>query len=116
LPALATRLQKDMREYGLQLTFCRLIDEGDASILGAITTQPEFARALEIARSTSGERPGMWDWVMARLAGDTASAEKVAGSVFDEEARQGTLLGQLLTPGNAADAYVTFTERHTPKP
>jgi cellulose synthase operon protein C len=115
VPALAARLRKDLREYGWHLTLCRLADESDAPTLGAVTAQAEFARALEIARSRGSDEPDTWDWLMARLAGDAASAENMAARVFDEKLRTASQLSQLLAPGKAADAYISFSERHTPK-
>jgi cellulose synthase operon protein C len=114
LPALAARLRKEIREYGWQLTLYRLADESDASILGAIKSQPEFARALELARGIGNERPGVWHWLMAHLAGDVASADKIAAEVFDEKMRNATQLGQLLSPGNAAAAYAALAARGSP--
>jgi hypothetical protein len=114
-PALASRLHDEMREYGWSLTIGRIVDGSDAAVLAAIKAQPEFARAVEVARGAPVEHPASWDWLLARLAGDTASADQVAVRLFDEKRKVGAELNRLLNPGKAADAYAAFAELHAPK-
>jgi uncharacterized protein with von Willebrand factor type A (vWA) domain len=115
LPALASRLRTEMREYGWSLTMGRLVDAGDSAVIAAIKAQPDFARAAEIAHETPTDHPISWDWLLARLVGDTSGAERLAARLFDEKRRVGADLNRLLNPGNAADAYAAVAELHAPK-
>jgi cellulose synthase operon protein C len=114
-PALASRLHNEMREYGWSILMGRLVDEADAATIASIKAQPEFARAAELARAANTEHPISWDYLIARLAGDAAAADRVAPRLFTAQRRVGAELNRLLNPGNASDAYVRFTDLHMPK-
>jgi hypothetical protein len=115
LPALASRLRSEAREYGWSLSLARIAEEGEAGITAIITAQPDFASALALARAASELHAINSDWSILRLAGDSAGADRVAAQLFNERRTVSTELGRLLQPGNAAEASAAFTRAHTAK-
>jgi tetratricopeptide (TPR) repeat protein len=113
-PALATRLRQEMREYGWSTLLGPLLDDADAPTLAAIKAQPEFARAVELAKSASTEHPISSDYLIAQLSGDVATANELAPRLFDTKRKLSAELYRLLNPGPASEAYFAFTEKHAP--
>jgi hypothetical protein len=114
MPALATLLRAETRELGWFLMLSRLVDSSDP-VLTTIKAQPEFARAMDIARQLPTDHPGSWDWLLARLGEDAPRADQLMARVFDANRRSTAELGRLLSPGRASDAYLAFLDLHAPK-
>jgi hypothetical protein len=80
--ALRKAWEEEGRVYGHFLTLDRArAGAQGAEILSVMRRQPELAEAARLRRARMGQRPGLSDFILARLAGD-AEMEREAAAAF----------------------------------
>ncbi|MDI1450960.1 hypothetical protein [Polyangium sp. 6x1] len=84
-PSLAKAWAADRRQVSpLRIAYRASIGPDGAEVLAALRKQPELAEVVALRRGKTNGRPGLTDWILARLAGD-AELEKEAEAVFDSD-------------------------------
>lgn len=71
--------------------------------LAALRAQPELREAAELRRAALGDHPGMSDWVLGRIAGDSALEQAAARAFTRPELELELKIEARLRPGQARE-------------
>jgi cellulose synthase operon protein C len=103
-PSLKAALEKGRRVYSLEMLLHRASNgAAGAEVIGALRRQPELAEATALRRADAVRHPGLGDWTLARLAGDTVLEQAAVRAFERSDLAVSLALDVKLRPDNDGD-------------
>lgn len=101
-PPLTALWNEEHRVHGVSVFLHRATaGEHGASIVASLREQPEVAEAVGLSRASAANLPGLFDWVLGRVAGD-AELETAGAGWFERPGKRLVVeMSASLEPGDA---------------